>query len=136
MDAGPAPLNRIEFHGTTTDLKKIQDNMPVIKVTLLESRVSSYVSYIYRSHHFVLLVPVLTQLGLKVDFYDSGTGFQTGFVHQQNPPRDLSTACSSHPVFTVTDWAADEPLMNEHITKTSGERGCIHLGWTRSGDTL
>jgi hypothetical protein len=108
LDAGPAPLSRIEFHATSDDLRKIQQSMPKI-----------------------------TTKNIAVEFYDSGTGFQTGSVDKDDGgDEQLRDVCSSHPRFAVTDWAAAEPLIDEVLTETVGESGCLHLGWTRLGDTL
>jgi len=106
MDAGPAPLNRIEFHGTSDDLKAIQQNMPSFRAN-----------------------------DLSINFFDSGSGFQAGSVDRKDFER-CRHACSFHPHFTVKDWAVVEPIMNRILTTTSDEEGCLHLGWTRSGDSL
>lgn len=43
---------------------------------------------------------------------------------------------SLHPTFTVHDWGAARPLLDESVERMRQASGCIYFGWTRSGDTL
>jgi len=108
MDAGPAPMNALEFHGSAEDMKKVRAGLPKIK----------------------------KNKDLDVDFYDSGTGLQMGSVDDRKALPLSRTACSSHPRFTVNDWAKAEPIMQKFISQTTKEKGCAHFGWTRNGDSL
>ena len=40
------------------------------------------------------------------------------------------------PTFTVTDWDAAGPIIDSFVAKTRTEAGCLHYGFTRSGDKL
>eukprot|EP00946_MAST-07B_sp_MAST-7B-sp1_P003797 g3797.t1 len=44
--------------------------------------------------------------------------------------------CSIHPTFTVHDWDKAKPIMEEFITRTKNETGCVYYGWVRSGNKL
>jgi quinol monooxygenase YgiN/peptidoglycan hydrolase CwlO-like protein len=46
------------------------------------------------------------------------------------------TFCNICPTFTVLDWEAAEPIMEEFVELTKTEKGCMYYGWTRTGDTL
>ena len=108
MDAGPAPMNALEFHGSAEDMKKVRAGLPKIKKSK----------------------------DIDVDFYDTGTGLQMGSIDDRKALPLSRTACSSHPRFTVNDWAKAEPIMQKFITQTTKEKGCAHFGWTRNGDSL
>jgi quinol monooxygenase YgiN len=107
LDAGPAPLNALEFHGSAENLEKIKQALPKIKAA-----------------------------DMDINFYDSGTGLQMGSTDDRSALPLSRTACASHPRFTVLDWSQAEPIMQKFITETTGEEGCAHFGWTRSGDSL
>jgi len=40
------------------------------------------------------------------------------------------------PVFSVADWDAAKPIMDEFIEKTKAEAGCVFYGWVKTGDKL
>ena len=42
--------------------------------------------------------------------------------------------CMLHPVFTINDFDAAKPLMDECVTATKAEAGCVYYGWTVSED--
>lgn len=107
MDAGPASLNALEFHGSAENLEKIAQALPKIKAE-----------------------------DMDINFYDSGTGLQMGSVDDRTALPLSRTACSSYPRFTVSDWSQAEPIMEKFITETTNETGCAHFGWTRSGNSL
>ena len=46
------------------------------------------------------------------------------------------TFCTIHPKFTIKDWDAAMPILQEFVEKTSTEAGCIYYGWTKCGDKL
>ena len=43
---------------------------------------------------------------------------------------------SIHPRFTVSDWSAARPLLDETVARMKLVSGCIYFGWTRCGDDL
>ena len=110
MDAGPAPMNALEFHGSSNDMKKVRTELP--RITGKRAK------------------------DLDVDFYDTGTGLQMGSVDDRKALPLSRTACSSYPRFTVKDWSKAEPIMQKFINETAKDKGCAHFGWTRNGDSL
>mmetsp|Transcript_11800 Transcript_11800/g.27637 ORF Transcript_11800/g.27637 Transcript_11800/m.27637 type:complete len:217 (+) Transcript_11800:91-741(+) len=109
MLQGPAPLNSLEFHGTAEDLEKIQRAVG----------------------------PKLKDPNVRIDYYDSGTGYQTGSSDRSGMEDiDRGKICSMYPYFTINNWASCEPILNEIASKSSSETGCYHFAWTRSDDQL
>jgi len=77
--------------------------------------------------------PGTEALGTK--YFGNASGFcnakaNTGGAEQPQ------TLCSIHPYFTVTDWEKAKPIMDEFVTKTKTEAGCVYYGWTKVDDKL
>ena len=45
-----------------------------------------------------------------------------------------SMHCNIYPIFTINDWAAAKPLMDECVQATDTEAGCYYYGWTVNAD--
>lgn len=79
MTSGPAELSRFEIHGPSGDIERIR--------------------------------AAIGDKPYDVELFDSGTGFQTGFINRTGTAQQETlrlrhdTMCSSHPHFTVHDWA-------------------------------
>jgi len=46
------------------------------------------------------------------------------------------TFLTIQPTFTVKDWEAAKPIMEEFVERTKTETGCLYYGWSRCGDKL
>jgi len=69
-------------------------------------------------------------------YYEIVDGFTRLVRPYAGMPRGQSFV-SLQPSFTVTDWAAAEPLLARCIELVqAAEKGCVFFGWTRSGDQL
>lgn len=126
--------DRLFWRSTFDDADAMLANMSII-----EPLMASLLSTAAELDRFVVAGPTFDleriqnqELSYDIEFYDSGTGFQTGSFNKggigaASPIGDK--LCSSHPQFTITDWDAAKPLMQEFINRTAEEDGCLHFGW-------
>lgn len=96
-----AVLDRFEFHGPEAELQKIKQ----------------------------------ADNDLDAEYYDSHTGFQTGYFSQTNDKVSQGafshTMCTYNPQFTIHNWNAVQPIMEQFMELTSNETNCLYFGWTK-----
>eukprot|EP00929_Paragymnodinium_shiwhaense_P041570 TRINITY_DN2157_c1_g1_i1.p1 TRINITY_DN2157_c1_g1~~TRINITY_DN2157_c1_g1_i1.p1 ORF type:complete len:912 (-),score=368.51 TRINITY_DN2157_c1_g1_i1:215-2950(-) len=111
--AGPAKLDRLEFHGPASELAKLKATAEKLSAKLFVS--DKGISFIKRE--------------------DSGSGGEqpSGFFESAEGPQNLVTI---HPYFTVSDLDKAKPIMSEFVERTKKERGCIYYGWTMDDNKL
>jgi quinol monooxygenase YgiN len=82
----------------------------------------------------------LAHNNLDAEFYDSGSGFQTGFFSQSNDQvaqaEQDRLVCTCNPQFTIKNWAGVEPIMEQFMEVSSNEPNCLYFGWTKNNNTL
>merc|ERR1712196_202655 len=59
-------------------------------------------------------------------------------LHEQGggSVRSAQTLMTIQPTFTIKDWEAAKPIMEEFVERTKTETGCVYYGWTKVGDKL
>jgi len=72
---------------------------------------------------------------IGVIYFEIDSGF-TNMKQEAGAEHKPLSLCTVRPYFTVKDWEAVRPLMEEFVTKTGEEKDCVYYGWTKKGDTL
>lgn len=74
-----------------------------------------------------------------VNYYETPDGMATGCFSKTGSDFPLimsDTYCSSHPVFNVYNWGSAKPIVDEFITRTREEEGCVYFGWTQKDNAV
>jgi quinol monooxygenase YgiN len=104
--AGPAKLQRIEFHGPSSELAKLKHTADKLGAKLFATDKS--ISF------------------LEVESSAQPVGFAGS----------AQTLVTIHPYFTVCNLEKAKPIMSQFVEKTKKEKGCLYYGWTMEGDKL
>jgi quinol monooxygenase YgiN len=80
-----------------------------------------------------IVKPGTEALGTTYFATDGGFTNMSAAVGDAEVAYDLVTI---HPTFTVADWDKAKPIMEDFVTRTKTEPGCVYYGWVRDGDKL
>jgi quinol monooxygenase YgiN len=107
MVAGPATLDRFNFSAPLDEMARIQAQT----------------------------ARDLARFNTKPVLLEQDMENQSGYVRK--PTSGVSeTFCTMTPNYTIKDWSAARPIMQQIIDQANADPGCTYFGWEKSGDIL
>lgn len=155
--AGPMKLDRIEVHGPSIEIKKMKVLFPPtatgFEPLFFEEESTPPGGGVFSTSERIHKRKVDKAPPSVAPFFDKGSFSRleeakpSFFARLFSPsPKVLNnrghlvnapkTMCSMDPQYTVSDWPAAKPIIQDLIKATTKEPDCLYFEWTTDGDKL